>query len=88
MALVTAVHLPSASETACTALTPATPVLPAQFLECCKGLIGSRKDWKDSLFLKITIAVALKALVGFVLQPAGSEVRVDCITRDVSHKRL
>lgn len=41
-------------------------MLSAQFLECCKGLIGSRKDWKDSLFLKISIAVALKALVGLV----------------------
>ncbi|GIL82382.1 hypothetical protein Vretimale_11810 [Volvox reticuliferus] len=34
----------------------------AEFLECCKGLIGRRKDWKDSLVLKIGVAVLLKAL--------------------------
>ncbi|GLC35055.1 hypothetical protein PLESTB_000549500 [Pleodorina starrii] len=34
----------------------------SEFLECCKGLIGHRKDWKDSLFLKIGVAVLLKAL--------------------------
>ncbi|PNH02904.1 hypothetical protein TSOC_011077, partial [Tetrabaena socialis] len=35
-----------------------------EFLETCKGLIGTRKNWRDSLFLKIGVAVAMKALVG------------------------
>jgi hypothetical protein len=33
-----------------------------EFLETCKGLIGTRKNWRDSLFLKIGVAVAFKAL--------------------------
>ncbi|EFJ40896.1 hypothetical protein VOLCADRAFT_99232 [Volvox carteri f. nagariensis] len=33
-----------------------------EFLHCCRGLVGHHKDWKDSLFLKIGLAVLLKAL--------------------------
>ncbi|KAG2436295.1 hypothetical protein HXX76_006606 [Chlamydomonas incerta] len=33
-----------------------------EFLETCKGLIGNRKDWKDSLFVKIGVAVLMKSL--------------------------
>ncbi|GFR46193.1 hypothetical protein Agub_g7723, partial [Astrephomene gubernaculifera] len=34
----------------------------SEFLSCCRGLIGSRHDWRDSLFLKIGLAVFMKAL--------------------------
>lgn len=33
-----------------------------EFLQCCQGLIGNKKDWRDSIALKIAIAVGLKAL--------------------------
>ncbi|KAG2487657.1 hypothetical protein HYH03_013794 [Edaphochlamys debaryana] len=33
-----------------------------EFLELCKGLVGTKKNWRDSLFLKIGIAVVMKAL--------------------------